>query len=119
MTYKFTRDFPPTNWKKGDVLPELHLNYDTALLLATGIIEETRVCEKNCPDFHGQEILHKEQCDCSCHSEVKEPEWPVELVMSPLTDECFYVRIILPIDCPRSAAEAARDRITKLIKEGK
>ena len=30
--------------------------------------EIDRVCEKNCPDYLGMEILHKEQCDCSCHN---------------------------------------------------
>ena len=30
--------------------------------------ENERVCEKNCPDYLGMEILHKQQCDCSCHN---------------------------------------------------
>jgi len=25
------------------------------------------VCEKNCPDYQGMEILHKKECKCSCH----------------------------------------------------
>ena len=29
------------------------------------------ICEKNCPDFNGMAILHKEQCDCSCHKTTK------------------------------------------------
>ena len=31
------------------------------------IKEIEKVCEKNCPDYNGMEILHKEQCNCSCH----------------------------------------------------
>ena len=26
-----------------------------------------KICEKNCADFAGIEILHLEQCECSCH----------------------------------------------------
>jgi hypothetical protein len=29
--------------------------------------QKEKVCEKNCPDYSGMAILHKEQCDCSCH----------------------------------------------------
>lgn len=27
-----------------------------------------KICERNCPDYTGMQILHIEQCNCSCHS---------------------------------------------------
>jgi len=36
--------------------------------------KEEKVCERNCPDYNGMNILHKEDCNCSCHDEPKE-EW--------------------------------------------
>ncbi len=38
----------------------------------SGDMRPERVCEKNCPDYKGMEILHKEQCGCSCHKPEKE-----------------------------------------------
>lgn len=32
------------------------------------------VCEKNCPDFNGMALLHKQQCGCSCHSAPSDKE---------------------------------------------
>ena len=34
--------------------------------------KEEKVCERNCPDYNGMNILHKEDCNCSCHDEPKE-----------------------------------------------
>lgn len=33
------------------------------------------ICEKNCPDYKGMEELHKEQCDCSCHTDIQKENW--------------------------------------------
>ncbi len=30
-------------------------------------MKKEQKCEKNCDDYRGMEILHKEQCNCSCH----------------------------------------------------
>jgi len=30
-------------------------------------VNKEKICEKNCPDYKGMQILHKEQCNCSCH----------------------------------------------------
>lgn len=35
--------------------------------------EAERVCEKNCPDYHGMEVLHAEQCICPCHKPISTP----------------------------------------------
>lgn len=42
------------------------------------IDNKERICEKNCPDYSGMEILHKEQCDCSCHSPTPEKKCDFE-----------------------------------------
>ena len=33
------------------------------------------VCEKNCPDYKGMEILHREKCECSCHNKSFSTLW--------------------------------------------
>lgn len=32
--------------------------------------QEEKICKKNCPDYKGMELLHIEQCDCSCHKKL-------------------------------------------------
>lgn len=41
--------------------------------------QNNNVCEKNCPDYKGMEILHKEQCDCSCHKNNNVEGWEKRL----------------------------------------
>ena len=94
MTYKFTKDFPPTDFKKGDIVNKTDCGWSKsrqALLLATGIIEE-----------------------------VEEPEWPVVKLNTLSTnffDDTYTITVDLSYGTTLSAAEAARDRIIKLIKE--
>jgi hypothetical protein len=60
-----------TEWN-GEISEETEIKFykkafSTPSLTDASNLETEPTCERNCPDFNGMAILHKEQCDCSCH----------------------------------------------------
>lgn len=79
-------------FKKGMPVPKALLHERGYCYSIKPFIEED-ICEKNCPDYNGMEILHKEQCDCSCHAPHTEPQEKGISACSDVEKEYFPVPV--------------------------
>lgn len=107
MKYRFLRDFPPTDFRKGDTVNKDDCGWSKsrqALLLATGIIEEVTP-----PEWPTRGDIYYY---VSSKGEVCDEEWKDGGRQNQRKSfgNCFRTQV---------EGEAVREKIKKLIKEGK